>query len=275
MALFSNKRGLIMGVANSRSIATGIAEALKAEGADIGYSFLPDEKGKMEQRLNKAVDHLNPAFVFPCDVNNDEQIDDFFNNVKKHWEGIDFLVHSIAYADMSEIKCKTLDVSRKGFLTAMESSVYSFIAVAQKAQSILNKDSSILTLSYYGGEKIIPGYNLMGVAKAALESSSRYLAYDLGEKAIRVNAISAGPIKTLAASAIGDFSSMLGMNSTIAPLKRTVTTKEVGSTALYLLSQLSSGVTGELIHVDGGYHAMGAPAKGLRELKATVDNYLK
>ena len=258
MKLFSGKRGIIMGVANTRSIATGIAQVLTDQGAELAFSFLPDASGKMEARVHKAVGTLNPNFIHPCNVNDDEQIAEFFQKVEASWGQIDFLVHSIAFADLDEIRKPTVAVSRAGFLQAMEASVYSFIATTQHARKLLSPSASVLTLSYLGSEKCVPGYNLMGLAKAALESATRYLAYDLGAHGHRVNAISAGPIKTLAASAVGDLSAMLKMNAAAAPLRRTVSAQEVGSSAAYLLSELASGVTGETLHVDGGYNIMAA-----------------
>ncbi len=259
MGLFSGKRGIIMGVANERSLATGIAKVLTQEGASIGYSYLGDDRGKMLARLEKAVGDLSPAFAFPCNVQNDEDLDTFFDHVKSKWPTIDFLVHSIAFADMAELRIPTLNVSRQGFQKALDASAYSFIAAMQRAAPLMPAGSTALTLSYLGGERVIPGYNLMGVAKAALEASTQYLAFDLGAQDIRVNAISAGPVKTLASSGVGDFSSMLHWNAKASPLRRGITAEEVGGSAAYLLSHLSSGVTGEVLHVDAGYHVMGSP----------------
>ena len=257
MGLFKGKRGVIMGVANERSIATGIADFLSKEGAELAFSFLEDEKGRSEMRVRKAIGHLNPKVLKGCNVNKDQDIQNFFSETSKVFPQIDFMVHSIAFASLDEIRKPCLDVSREGFLTAMESSVYSFISTSRVAAQYMKEGASILTLSYFGGEKVVVGYNLMGIAKSALESSVRYLAHDLGSRGIRVNAISAGPIKTLAASAVG-VSSMLDFNASVSPLKRNVSSIEVGKSAGYLLSDLSSGTTGEIHHVDAGFNIMGA-----------------
>ncbi len=256
MGLFDGKYGVIMGVANERSLATGIAEVLTKEGAQLAFSFLEDEKGRSEMRVRKAIGHLNPKLLKGCNVNKTEDIEKFFDETSKVFPKIDFLVHSIAFAAIDEIRRPCLEVSREGFLTAMEASAYSFIACSSVASKRMKEGSSILTLSYFGAEKVVVGYNLMGIAKSALESSVRYLAYDLGSKGIRVNAISAGPIKTLAASAVG-VSSMLDFNASIAPLKRNVSSQDVGKSASFLLSDLASGTTGEILHVDAGFNIMG------------------
>lgn len=261
MGLFTGKRGIIMGVANERSIATSIAEYLHSEGAELGFNFLPDERGKSETRLLKAIGHLNPKMIKGCNVNNDEEITKFFSEVTKVFTKIDFFVHSIAFATLEEIRKPTVQVSRQGFQVAMDTSVYSFIATARAAAECMEETGSILTMSYFGGEKVIPGYNLMGLAKSALEHSVRYLAYDLGPRNIRVNAISAGPIKTLAASAVGDFSASLQMNASMSPLQRNITGQELGKASAFFLSDLSSATTGEIFHVDCGFNIMGAPAK--------------
>ena len=265
MGLLKDKIGIIMGVANNRSIAAAIAESAFEQGAQLGFSHLPDDKGKMEARVRKVVDSMNPRLVAPCDCNQDPDIDSFFTKVSSSYEQIDFLVHSIAFAPLEDIRCQTIEASRSGFLTALETSVYSFIAAARAASELMPNGGSMLTLSYFGGEKVVAGYNLMGVAKAALESAVKYLAYDLGPKGIRVNAISAGPIKTLAASAVGDFGDMLGMNAAIAPSGKNVSAKEVGNAATFLLSDLATGITGELVHVDGGYNIMGSPGRALEK----------
>lgn len=257
MGLFQGKRGVIMGVANERSIATGIAEVLSQEGAELAFSYLRADTGRSEMRVQKAVGHLNTKFMMPCNINEDKDIESFFSETSKVFPKIDFLVHSIAFASADEIRKPCLEVSRQGFLTAMEASVYSFIACSRAASRYMSEGGSILTLSYFGGEKVVVGYNLMGIAKSALESSVQYLANDLGRQGIRVNAISAGPIKTLAASAVG-VGSMLDFNASIAPLKRNVSSRDVGNSAAYLLSHLSSGCTGEIHHVDAGFHIMSA-----------------
>jgi enoyl-[acyl-carrier protein] reductase I len=257
MGLFTGKKGVIMGVANERSIAAGIASFIHSEGGEIAFSHLPDENGRMEKRVRRAIDFTQPKLLLPCDVNRDEDISAFFHAVQELYGSIDFFVHSIAFAPKDDIRGSTIDVSREGFRVALDASCYSFIATAREAAKIMNPGGAMITLSYFGGEKVCAGYNLMGIAKAALECTVKYLAYDLGPKNIRVNSISAGPIKTLAASAVGDFSQMLGLNAGIAPLGRTVTTEEVGKTAGFLLSHYSSGTTGENLHVDGGYNIMG------------------
>lgn len=258
-----DKSGIIMGVANARSIAAAIAESASNWGAALGFSHLPDENGKMRARVEKVVQNLDSKMLEACDVNKDNDISAFFSKVKNTFGSIDFLVHSIAYAPLDDIRKPTIMASREGFLVALESSVYSFIATARAAAELMPDGGSLLTLSYFGGEKVVAGYNLMGVAKAALESSIKYLAYDLGEKGIRVNGISAGPIKTLAASAVGDFGDMLGMNAAIAPLQRNVIAHEVAEASCFLLSDAAKGITGEIIHVDGGYNVMGSPGKAL------------
>src|SRR3989338_5476659 len=249
----STQTGIIMGIANQRSIATGITIQLHAQGARMGFSYLPDTSGKMQQRVEKALEGIPSLFLEPCNVSVDADIQAFFQKAHRHTPSIDFLLHSIAFAPLEDIRCPTVEASRQGFLTAMDISVYSFIATAKHAAALMPEGGSLLTLSYFGGEKVVAGYNLMGVAKAALEAAVRYLAYDLGPKNIRVNAISAGPVKTLAASAVGDFGQMLGTNAAIAPLQRNVTLEEIGNAASFLLSPTSSGITGEVVHVDGGY----------------------
>lgn len=259
--MLENKSGVIMGVANNRSIATAIAKQCSERGAKLGFSHLPDQTGKMKGRVEKAIGNLNPAFIYPCDVNDDQSLEDFFDHIEQQIGKVDFLVHSIGYAPIEDLRCNTIDASRNGFRIALETSAFSLIAVAKKARQILKPGGSILTLTYLGGERVIEGYNLMGVAKAALEASVKYLASDLGKENIRVNTISAGPIKTLAASAIGDFSSMCHIAADMSPLGRNINADEVAKSSVYLLSDLSSGVTGETIHVDCGYHIVGAPAK--------------
>jgi enoyl-[acyl-carrier protein] reductase I len=262
--LFKGKCGVIMGIANHHSIAAGIAKFLIDEGADLAFSYLPDETGKMEGRIRKVVDEWQPKLVLPCNVNNDDDIVRFFNDVATQYGRIDFIVHSIAFAPIADLKCPTIEASRQGFLSAMDVSVYSFLATCREGSKIMNPRGSILTLSYFGGERVVAGYNMMGLAKAALEMSVRYAAYDLGSQNIRVNAISAGPIKTLASSAVGA-GKMLDMYKSIAPLERNVTQEEVGKSAGYLLSDLASAVTGEILHVDAGYHVMGSPGRAFEK----------
>jgi enoyl-[acyl-carrier protein] reductase I len=266
MGLFEGKQGIIMGVANDRSIAASIAKKLHSEGARLGFSHLPDkdERGKMEQRVRSVVNGLDPMLVAPCDVEHDEQIEAFFKTVEAKMGKIDFLVHSIAYAPTEDLRLPTLQVSRQGFKMSMDISVYSLIAAARAAVPLFNPGASVLALTYYGGEKVMPGYNLMGVCKAALDASVRYLAWDLGEYGCRVNAISAGPLRTLASSAVGDFKAMLESNAKTAPLRRNITHDEVGASAAFLLSGMASGITGEIMHVDAGYNVMGATG-GVKE----------
>ena len=265
MELLKGKVGIIMGIANNRSIAAAIAQDAFNHGAELGFSHIPDDKGKMEQRVRKVVDKFDPHLLMACDCNNDNDLETFYSQVSKTYGSIDFLVHSIAFAPIEDIRCKTIEASRSGFLTALETSVYSFIAATREATKLMKNGGSILTLTYFGGEKVVAGYNLMGVAKAALESAVKYLAFDLGPKNIRVNSISAGPIKTLAASAVGDFGDMLGLNASVAPLGRNITAEEVANTATFILSDLSKGITGENIHVDGGYNIMGSPGYALEK----------
>ncbi len=268
MGLFTGKKGIIMGVVNEFSIAAGIAKTLHAEGATLGLSHLPDKDGRdrMAKRVQRVSDPLDVTFIKPCDVTLDGDIQRFFEEVKEHFGSIDFLVHSIAFAPLDDIRCPTLEATREGFKVAMDISVYSFIAVAREASKLMAPGSSIVTLSYFGGEKVIGGYNLMGVCKSALEMSTRYLAHDLGPRHIRVNAVSSGPIRTMAASAVGDFSDMLGLNAAVAPMGRNVSSEEVGKAAAYLLSDLSSATTGEILHVDCGYHIMGSPGHAIKRL---------
>ena len=253
-ALMAGKKGLIMGVANERSIAWGIAQQTAAQGADLGFTFQGEA---LEKRVRPLAETVKSTLVVPCDVTDDAAIDATFAAVEKEWGELDFLVHAIAFSDKNELDGLYLDTTRGNFARTMDISCYSFTAVAQRAAKLMKNGGSLLTLSYYGAERVMPHYNVMGVAKAALEASVRYLAADLGERNIRVNAISAGPIKTLAASGIGDFSYILKWNALNAPLARNVTQTEVGNSALYLLSDLGSGVTGEVLHVDAGYHTVG------------------
>lgn len=248
------KKGLIMGVANDRSIAWGIAKACADQGADLAFTYQGDA---MEKRVRPLAEKLGSNVAVPCDVSDEVSIDGAFKYIEEQWGELDFLVHAIAFSDKNELDGKYLQTSRDNFLKTMDISVYSFTAVAQRAAPLMNEGGSLLTLTYYGSEKVMPHYNVMGVAKAALETSVRYLATDLGEDNIRVNAISAGPIKTLAASGIGDFRYILKWNELNAPLKRNVTIDEVGNAGLFLLSDLGSGVTGEVMHVDSGYHTVG------------------
>lgn len=253
----SGKRGIVMGVANDRSIAWGIAKAAADQGAEIAFTYQGEA---LEKRVRPLAESIGSNIVLPCDVSSDEAIDETFQALKEKWETIDFVVHAIAYSDKEELKGEYIDTSRKNFYTTMDISVYSFTAVAKRAADMMPNGGSMLTLTYHGAERVMPHYNVMGVAKAALESSVRYLAADLGSEKIRVNSLSAGPIKTLAASGIGDFRYILKWNQYNSPLRRNVTLKDVGGSGVYLLSNLSAGVTGETHHVDCGYHIVGMKA---------------
>ncbi|MCO6177339.1 MULTISPECIES: enoyl-ACP reductase FabI [Ciceribacter] len=255
--LMAGKRGVIMGVANNRSIAWGIAKACRDAGADIALTWQGDA---LRKRVEPLAQELDAFMAGDCDVTNLESIDAVFNNLEEKWGKIDFVVHAIAFSDKDELTGRYIETTRDNFTRTMDISVYSFTAVAARAERIMNDGGSLLTLTYYGAEKVMPHYNVMGVAKAALEASVRYLAVDMGGRGIRVNAISAGPIKTLAASGIGDFRYILKWNEYNSPLKRNVSTDEVGKSGMYLLSDLSTGVTGEVHHVDCGYHTVGMKA---------------
>lgn len=252
--LMKGKRGLIMGVANDRSIAWGIAKAVFDQGGELAFTYQGDA---LKKRVVPLADSVGSKLVMPCDVTDHGSIDAVFNQLKATWGSLDFVVHAIAYANKDELKGRYVDTSFDNFQMSMNISCYSFTAIAQRAEKMMPNGGSLLTLTYYGAEKWMPHYNVMGVAKAALEASVRYLAADLGEKNIRVNAISAGPIKTLAASGIGDFRYILKWNEYNSPLRRTVTIEEVGDAGMYFLSDLSRGVTGEIHHVDAGYHVVG------------------
>lgn len=256
--LMAGKRGLIMGVANDRSLAWGIAKQLSEQGAELGFTYLGEA---LERRVKPLAEQLGSDVLIPCDVGDMASIDKAFELVAEKWGTIDFLVHAIGFSDKNELRGRYVDTTLDNFLQTMNISCYSFTAVAKRALPLMSNGGSLLTLSYYGAEKVIPHYNVMGVAKAALETSVRYLAADLGRDNIRVNGISAGPIKTLAASGIGDFRYILKWNELNAPLRRNVTIDDVGGAGLYLLSDLSSGVTGEIHHVDAGYHVVGMKAE--------------
>ncbi len=255
--IMNGKRGIVMGVANDRSIAWGIADAIAKQGAEIAFTYQGEA---LKKRVSPLAESVGSNIVIPCDVSSDESIDKTFNFLKEKWKNIDFLVHAIAYSDKEELKGEYIDTTRENFYKTMDISVYSFTAVAQRAASMMSNGGSMITLTYYGAEKVMPHYNVMGVAKAALESSVRYLAADLGDSKIRVNSLSAGPIKTLAASGIGDFRYILKWNQYNSPLRRNVTLDDVGGCGVYLLSDLSAGVTGETHHVDCGYHVVGMKA---------------
>ncbi len=254
MGLMQGKRGLIMGLANDKSLAWGIAQKLHEQGAELAFSYQGEA---LEKRVRPLAASLGSDFLIDCDVSDMPALDRAFDALKAKWPTIDFLVHAISFSDKNELRGRYVDTSLDNFLMTMNISAYSFVAVAKRAAEMMPDGGSLLTLTYYGAEKVIPHYNVMGVAKAALETSVQYLAADLGPDGIRVNAISAGPIKTLAASGIGDFRYILKWNEYNSPLKRNVTIDDVGGAGLYLLSDLSSGVTGETHHVDAGYHVVG------------------
>ncbi len=253
-ALMAGKRGLIMGVANNRSIAWGIAKAVAAQGAEVALTYQGDA---LKKRVEPLAAELGSNVVLPCDVTDPNSIDAVFEDLKQRWGRLDFLVHAIAFSDKNELDGRYVDTSEKNFTQTMLISCYSFTALARRAEKLMSNGGSLLTLTYYGAEKVMPHYNVMGVAKAALEASVRYLAADLGKDGIRVNAVSAGPIKTLAASGIADFRYILKWNEYNSALRRTVTIEDVGAAGLYLVSDLSRGVTGEVHHVDAGYHVQG------------------
>ncbi|MDD5406069.1 MAG: enoyl-ACP reductase FabI [Sulfurovaceae bacterium] len=256
--IMRGKKGVILGIANKKSIAYGIAKACREQGADIAITFLNE---RFEDKLAPVADELNcNGRFYPCDVSKPEEIAALRESLARDFGEIDFVVHSIAFAPKEGLNGRFVDISKEAFDIAMDISVYSLIEITRELKPILSKNSSVLTLSYYGGVKYIPNYNLMGVAKAALEMTTKYLAEDLGKDGIRVNAISAGPIKTLAAAGIGEFGFMLKWNAAHAPLKQNVTIEQVGNSGMYLLSDLSSGVTGEIHYVDAGYNIMGMPA---------------
>ena len=266
--VMAGKRGLIMGVANDRSIAWGIAQSLSAHGAELAFTYQGDA---FKKRVIPLVEPLRPAALIDCDVTQASSLDGVFAEVGSVWGSLDFVVHAIAFSDKEQLKGRYVDTTADNFAMTMNVSCYSFTAVAQRAEKLMPKGGSLVTLTYYGAEKVMPHYNVMGVAKAALEASVRYLAEDLGKKNIRVNAVSAGPIKTLAASGIGDFRYILKWNEFNSPLRRTVTTTEVGDTALFLLSDLARGITGEVLHVDAGYHIVGMKAEDAPDI-AVVNN---
>ncbi|MFQ5730458.1 MAG: enoyl-ACP reductase [Planctomycetaceae bacterium] len=262
MGVFDGKKGLVIGIANDRSIAWAITQALAAQGAEMGFTHLPDrdpERRKAEKKLRKLVEPLGAKLVMPCDVTNDEHLDAVFAAAKETFGTLDFLVHSVAYAPIEDLKGPVYGVSRAGFKLAMDISAYSLIALSGRARELMADGGSILAMTYLGGEKVVPGYNVMGVCKAALESALQYLSHELGPQRVRVNAVSAGPVKTLAASAVGDFNQMLKLYETFSPLRRNITPDEVGKAAAFLLSDAGSGITGEILHVDSGFHIMGAP----------------
>ncbi|GFM30394.1 enoyl-ACP reductase FabI [Novosphingobium sp. PY1] len=264
--LMQGKRGLIMGLANDKSLAWGIARKLHEHGAELAFSYQGEALAK---RVKPLAESLGSDFLVECDVANMEAVDVCFDQIRERWDTIDFIVHAIGFSDKSELRGKYVDTSLENFLMTMNISAYSLVAVTKRAMEMMPNGGSILTLTYYGAEKVVPHYNVMGVAKAALETSVQYLANDLGPQNIRVNAISAGPIKTLAASGIGDFRYILRWNELNSPLRRNVTIEDVGGSGLYFLSDLSSGVTGETHHVDAGYHVVGMKQEDAPDIALT------
>ena len=255
--LMKGKKGLIMGVANNRSIAWSIAKAVSSEGAELAFTYQGDA---LLKRIKPLAESIGSDFIMPCEVTDNQSIEEVFNTIQKNWGKLDFLLHGIAYSNKDELTGKYLETSSENFTQTMQISCYSFTAICKKAQELMTDGGSLLTLTYAGSERVMPHYNVMGVAKAALEASVRYLAEDLGGQNIRVNALSAGPMKTLAASGIGDFRYILKWNELNSPLRRNVTVEDVGGSGMYLLSDLSSGVTGETHHVDCGYNIVGMKA---------------
>ncbi len=265
--LMAGKRGLIMGLANDKSIAWGIAKACADEGAEMAFSYMGEA---FRKRVAPLAESIGVTTLIDCDVSDMASVDAAFAEIEKTWGKLDFLVHAIGFSDKNELRGRYVDTSRDNFLMTMDVSCYSFTAVMQRAEKLMSEGGSALTLTYYGAEQVMPHYNVMGVAKAALEASVKYMAEDLGKDGIRVNAISAGPIKTLAASGIGDFRYILKWNELNSPLRRNVTIEDVGKSALYLLSDLGSGVTGETLHVDAGYHVVGMKAVDAPDIDAVT-----
>jgi len=265
MGLFTGKKGMVLGVANDFSIAWAIARKLLDEGAEIGFTHLPGEK--MERRLRKLAEPIGARLITSCDVQKDEDIARVFREAGETYGSLDFVLHSIAYAPLEDLKNPFVKSSREGFKTAMDVSVYSLAIVARHAAEVMPDGGAIETLTYFGGEKVVAGYNLMGVCKAALDAAVKYLAYDLGPRKIRVNGLSAGPVKTLAASAVGDSDKLAGLYEAVSPLGRNITREEVGAAGMFLLSDLASGISGEIMHVDCGYNAMGSPGRAIEAAK--------
>lgn len=264
----AGKRGLVMGVANNRSIAWGICKACSEQGAEIALTYQGDA---LKKRVVPLAEEIGSKVVLPCDVTDTASLDAVFNEINKTWGGLDFVVHAIAFSDKDQLDGRYVDTTPDNFDKTLSISCYSFTAVAQRAEKLMKEGGSLLTLTYYGAEKVMPHYNVMGVAKAALEASVRYLAADLGQNGIRVNAISAGPIKTLAASGIADFRYILKWNEYNSPLRRTVSIDDVGAAGMYLLSDLSRGVTGEVHHVDAGYHVVGMKNEDAPDISVVKD----
>ena len=257
MLNLAGKNALVTGIANNRSIAWGIAQQLHSCGANLGITYLPDDRGKMEKKVAELVEPLSPSLFIPCNVENDEQIESTFNTIAEKWGKLDILIHCLAFANKEDLTGNFSQTSRPGFNKALEVSTYSLIQLAGAAKPLMTEGGSIVTLTYLGGVKVVPNYNVMGIAKAGLEMSVRYLASELGPQNIRVNAISAGPIRTLASSAVGGILDMIHHVEQVAPLRRTVTQLEVGNAAAFLCSDLASGITGQVLYVDAGYEIMG------------------
>lgn len=268
--LMAGKRGLIMGVANNMSLGWGIARTLSDHGAELAFTYQGDA---LKKRVEPLASSVGSSLVIPCDVSEEGGIENTFKVLKKSWDSLDFVVHAIGFSDKDELKGKYVNVSRKNFLNSMDISCYSFTEAARHAAPMMVEGGSLLTLTYYGAEKVMPHYNVMGLVKAALEASVRYLAVDLGGDNIRVNAISAGPVKTLASSGIGDFRYILKWNQYNSPLKRNTSLEDVGGAALYLLSELGSGTTGEVLHVDSGYHAIGMKSIDAPDIALVVEGH--
>ena len=266
MGLFTGKRGMVLGVANDYSIAWAISRKLLDEGAEIGFTHLPGEK--MERRVRKLAEPVGARLITSCDVQSDDDIARVFREAGETYGSLDFVLHSIAFAPIEDIKCPFVNASRNGFKTAMDISVYSLAAVSRYASEVMPDGGAIATLTYLGGEKVVSGYNMMGVCKAALDAAVKYLAYDLGPRKIRVNAVSAGPVKTLAASAVGDSDKLAGLYEAVSPLGRNVEREEVGSVGMFILSDLAKGITGEILHVDCGYNIMGSPGRAIEAARA-------
>ena len=267
-ALMAGKKGLIMGVANDRSLAWGITKAVANAGAKLAMTYQGEALGK---RVKPLAESVGAEMVIPCDVTDNASLDALFSEIEETWHGLDFVVHAVAFSDKDQLKGRYVDTTLENFQSTMDVSCFSFTAVCKRASALMTEGGSLLTLTYYGAEKVMPHYNVMGVAKAALEASVRYIAVDLGADNIRCNAISAGPIKTLAASGIGDFRYILKWNEYNSPLKRVVSTDEVGNSALYLLSDLSSAVTGEVHHVDSGYNVVGMKAVDAPDIAVVIN----
>ncbi|MEM8806122.1 MAG: enoyl-ACP reductase FabI [Cyanobacteria bacterium P01_G01_bin.38] len=253
----TGKNALVTGIANNRSIAWGIAQQLHAAGANLGITYLPDDRGRMEGKVRELTAPLNPDLFLPCNVQSDEQVAATFSEIEKKWGRLDILIHCLAFANRDDLTGDFSNTSRQGFQTALDISAYSLLQLANGAKALMSEGGSIVTLTYLGGARVVPNYNVMGIAKAALEMNVRYLAAELGPQKIRVNGISAGPIRTLASSAVGGILDMIHHVEAVAPLRRTVTQKEVGNAAAFLTSDLASGVTGQILYVDSGYEIMG------------------